>query len=455
MSFSDELRQLLGADKVAETPAKLQQVAGDESSLPRVLPAALVWPENVEEIREIVKLAGRHRVPITARGAGSALEGSTIPDARGIVLDLSRLNQILDFWPDDLQVRVQPGVVFDQLNDYLKRASLWFPCAPGGSSDVATIGGMVSTNASGIYSVKYGGTKDYVLESEVVDGQGHLHRLGDRASKRSSGYNLTDLIAGSEGTLAIITSVTLRLRGIPEGTRKFAYSFKTERSAATAVSEMMRYGLDLAGVEFLDRNVIVALNQFGQFGLAESPSLFLEAHGSKAVIDATQEAAEMLAGDLEGLPLTLPSGQNPWEIRHHVTNAIKGRRPGYSIIRNDVDFPISKLPEMVAYCGQLSAETGLLIHAFGHVGMGLLHALTLARKDNPDEWQLALDTNRKIITKGVELGGAISGEHGIGIAHKQMFSALQGESLYLYRQIKRVFDPLGILNPGKVFDLED
>ena len=453
MNLVAELKRILGDKLVTDNATSLENVAIDESALEPVTPAALVWAESVEQVVELVKFAAAHKVPVTARGAGSALEGSTIPSAAGIVLDLSRLNRVLDFWPEDLQVRVEPGMIYDLLNDYLKRESLWFPPAPGGSSDIATIGGMVATNASGIYSVKYGGTKDFVLALDIVDGAGQQRRLGDRAVKRSSGYNLVDLMVGSEGTLGISTAITLKLQGIPEDRRKFAFSFPDENSAARAVSEMMKYGLDLAAVEFLDRNVIGALNQLKEYGLEEVPALFLEAHGAEPVLDAVEEAAGLVAADLGGEPLTLVSGQNPWEIRHYVTDAIKLRRPGYTIIRNDVVIPISQLPVMVEYCNTLAAEAGLLVHVFGHVGMGLLHALTLARREDDAEWRSGRELNRKIIARGVELGGAISGEHGIGLAHKKMLAERQPELLQLCRQLKQVFDPAGILNPGKLFDL--
>lgn len=449
----EELKRLLGEEKVADNPTTLESVALDESTLTPVSPVALVYAMSSDDVVTAVKYAYEQRVPITVRGAGSALEGSTIPLREGIVLDLSRMQKITRFWPEDLQVEVEPGVIYEQLNDYLKRESLFFPPSPGGSSDVATIGGMTATNASGIYSVKYGGTKDFVLALEIVDGTGRRLRVGDRAVKRSSGYNLVDLIVGSEGTLAVVTSITLKLRGIPEGSRKLAFSFPSEKLAATAVSEMMRFGLDLAAIEFLDRNVIRALNMLNDYGLEELPAIFLEIHGSDSVLDATEEAANMLIADLEGSSLTLNSGQNPWEIRHHVTNAIKLRQPGYSIMRNDVVFPISRLPEMVEYCGQLAEEYSLLVHAFGHVGMGLLHALILARRDLPGEWEKAGELNRRIIQRGVDLGGAISGEHGIGLGHKAMYQKENADKLELLRNLKSAFDPRGILNPGKIFDL--
>lgn len=446
------LRSLLGGSKVNTNPTALQAAAIDESALTPVVPCAIVRAESVGDIAATIKFCHDRAVPVTVRAAGSALEGSAIPVAGGIVLDVSGLDQVIAFWPEDLQVKVEPGIVYEKLNEILKRESLFFPPSPGGSSDVATIGGMVSTNASGIYSVKYGGTKDFVLELELVDGTGRMHRLGNRAIKRSSGYNLIDLIAGSEGTLGVITAVTLRLLGIPEGNRKFAFKFPTEYQAAQCVSEIMRYGLDMAAVEFLDRNVIQALNQLNGYGLQEVPCLFLEVHGPEPVLASNAEAATQIAAELEGEPLVLTSGQNPWDIRHYVTNAIKLRRPGYTIIRNDAAFPISRLPEIVQYCRELSEQSGLLIHAFGHVGMGLIHALILARREDEAEWKAALEINRKIILKAVACGGTISGEHGIGLGHKEIFGIEHPDALDLMRQIKRSFDPRNILNPGKIFD---
>ncbi len=453
MSILEKLSQILPPERVSTHPEQLAVVAKDESTLEPVTPRAVVWAENAEEISRIIKACLETNTPITTRGAGSALEGSTIPLADGIVLDLSRMTKILDYWQNDLQVRVEPGIIYDDLNNRLKRDGLFFPPSPGGSGDIATIGGMVSTNASGIYSVKYGGTRDYVLQLEIITGTGEIITIGNRATKRSSGYNLVDLIAGSEGTLAVISAVTLKLAGLPEGRRQDAFMFGSDVDAAKAVSEMMKYGLDLAAVEFLDRNVIQALNRLKEYNLKEAPCLFLEFHGPKAVLDSNAELAETICTELGGERLSLADGQNPWEIRHYVTDAIKYRQPGYSIVRNDVAFPISHLPEMVAYCHQLGEEAGIMMHTFGHVGMGLLHALMLARRENKQEWKTALELNDKIIRKTLELDGTISGEHGIGLGHKNLFALEHGASVELMRKIKKQFDPQNILNPGKIFDI--
>ncbi len=453
MDIVESLRQILPVEQISTQPDELEVVSQDESTLPGVTPLAVVWALNADEISKIVKLCYENATPITTRGAGSALEGSTIPLENGIVLDLSRMNRITNFWPEDLQVKVEPGIIYDNLNDQLKRDGLFFPPSPGGSGDVATVGGMVSTNASGIYSVKYGGTREYVLALEVVTGTGEIIRLGNRAIKRSSGYSLVELIAGSEGTLAVISSITIKLAGLPEDRLQTAYKFKNETDAARAVSEMRRYGLDLAAIEFLDRRLMAALNQLKNYGLEEVPALFLEFHGPRPVLESNSELVESICFELGAEKLELADGQRPWEVRHDATDAVKHYKPGYSIIRNDVAFPISRLPEMVAYCHELSDQHDITMFTFGHVGLGLLHALMLARQDNKTEWNAAHDISNRIIEKTIELGGTISGEHGIGLGHKDLFAKEHGAAVELMRKIKRQFDPKNILNPGKIFDV--
>ena len=453
MSFLDKLTDLLPQDQVSTQPDQLRVASIDESSLPPVTPVAVVWALSTDDISKVVKLCIEYKVPITSRGGGSALEGSTIPTEQSIVLDLSRMTEILNNWPEDLQVSVHPGLIYDDLNKKLKSDGLFFPPSPGGSGNLATIGGMVSTNASGIFSVKYGGTKDYVLELEIVTGTGEIIKLGSRAIKRSSGYNLVDLIAGSEGTLGVISAITLKLAGLPEHKLQAAFKFTDEISAAKAVSEMCRYGVDLAAVDFLDGKVMAALNQLKNYGLEEVPSLFLEFHGPQSSNQSNYKTAESICEDQKGVKLELPSSQSPWEVRHFVTESIKHLKPGFTIIRNDVAFPISCLPEMVQFCHTGADKIGILMHTFGHVGMGLLHALMLVDKTDQNQWHKAIELNDLIIKKAVELGGSISGEHGIGLAHKHLFTLEHGGSVDLMRKIKKQFDPHNILNPGKIFDL--
>ncbi|RKX20045.1 MAG: 2-hydroxy-acid oxidase [Candidatus Zixiibacteriota bacterium] len=453
MTFIEQLKSIVPSEQYSDHADSLEVVSKDESTIEKVIPIAVVWAKNSKEIIEIVKLCYDNKIPITTRGSGSALEGSTIPDKNGIVLDLSQMTDIIEYWQDDLQVKVQPGLIYDNLNEKIKRDGLFFPPSPGGSGDVASIGGMVSTNASGIYSVKYGGTKDYILELEIVTGRGEFIKLGNRAIKRSSGYNLVDLICSSEGTLGVITSITMKLSGLPEDRFQTAFKFTNEIEAAQAVSEIRKYGIDVAALEFLDKRVMQALNQLKDYELEEVPCLFLEFHGPRPTIDSNLESVKLICEELNGQELKLADGLNPWEVRHFVTDAIKHLKPGYTIIRNDVAFPISHLPEMVELCYKLGDENNILIHTFGHVGMGLLHALLLADKSNQKEWGTAIRINDEIIKRTIELNGTISGEHGIGIGHKNLIENEHGLSVEYMKKIKKQFDPANILNPGKIFDI--
>lgn len=453
MSSQDisQLRSLLPHEQISTHADHLAVVAKDESSLEPVLPRAVVWAQNAEEIRKVIRWCYETETPVTIRGGGSALEGSAIPSPNSVVLDVSRMTKVIEYWPDDLQVKVEPGIFYDNLNLFLKKDGLFFPPSPGGSGNLATIGGMVSTNASGIYTVKYGATKEYLLSLDIITGTGKQMTIGSRALKRSSGYNLVDLICGSEGTLAAITAVTLKVAGLPETRKQSAFTFPSESTAAIAVSMIRQYGIDVAAIEFLDRRVMEALNLLKQYQLTESPSLFLEFHGSLEVCTASDNATTEICTELGGQRIALPNDQNPWEIRHYVTESIKHRKPGYAIIRNDIAFPISALPRVVEYCLTEAEKIGLMIHTFGHVGMGLLHALILAKKADQQEWEKAMALNTRIIRKAISENGTISGEHGIGLSHVDLLAEEHGESVQLMQALKTQFDPRNILNPGKLF----
>ena len=431
--------------------ADLEAVAHDESACPPHPPDVVVWPDTTEDVRRIVNYAVAHKVAVTARGAGSSLEGNPIPVRGGIVLDLSRMNRVLAVHADDLQVTVQPGVVYNDLNAHLESHGVFFPPSPGGSSDVATVGGMAANNASGIYSVKYGGTREHVKAVTVVTGAGRVLHLGTRSRKTSSGYHLLGLLVGSEGTLAVATELTLSLVGLPQSRKRGAFAFPSEADAATAIAAMMRYGLDLAAVEFLDRRTVAALNRFQHFGLREQPSLFLEAHGSDSLVGEVFAAARDLCTEHRGQEITLPGGRNPWEIRHDTTRAIQAGNPRAKTIRTDVGFPISKLPEVVDACYAIAARYEVVLHTFGHAGLGILHALL--REDPADTacWARANRAKDEMVAAVLSLGGTASGEHGIGLGSRKYMAQEHGEALALMQQIKQVFDPAGILNPGKIW----
>src|SRR6185503_12122833 len=284
------LHERLG-DRVSVRPADLEAASRDASSLLGTPPDAVVWPLATDEVQAVVRLAADARVPVTARGAGSSLEGNPIPVRGGIVLDLSRMTQVVAVRPEDLQVDVQPGVVYAALNRSLRPHGLFFPPAPGGSADVATIGGMVANNASGIYSVRYGGTRDHVRAATVVTGAGEVLRLGNRCRKSASGYHLLGLLVGSEGTLAIATELTLALAGLPAARRQGAFRFPDAPAAARATADVIRFGVDVAAIEFLDARTMAAIERLARLGLAAVPTLLVEVHGGAATVDEGWRAA--------------------------------------------------------------------------------------------------------------------------------------------------------------------
>lgn len=451
MGLETDLTALLSVEQVSCRAADLEAVAHDESACPPHPPDVVVWPQTTEDVRRVVDYAVAHKVAVTARGAGSSLEGNPIPVRGGILLDLSRMNRVLAVHADDLQVTVQPGVVYNDLNAHLESHGVFFPPSPGGSSDVATVGGMVANNASGIYSVKYGGTREHVKAVTVVTGAGRVLHLGTRSRKTSSGYHLLGLLVGSEGTLAVATELTLSLVGLPQSRKQGAFAFPSEADAATAIAAMMRYSLDLAAVEFLDRRTVAALNRFQDFGFREQPSLFLEAHGSDSLVGEVFAAARDLCTEHRGQEITLPGGHNPWEIRHYTTRAIQAGNPRARTIRTDVGFPISQLPAVVDACYTIAARHEVVLHTFGHAGLGILHALLREDPADTARWARANLAKDEMVAAVLALGGTASGEHGIGLGSRKYMAQEHGEALALMQRIKQVFDPAGILNPGKIW----
>ncbi len=451
MSLTQDLTALLSPGQVSTQPADLERASHDESACPPTLPEVVVWPETTEAVQVVMRYAYAQDVALTARGAGSSLEGNPIPVRGGIVLDLSRMDRLVSVHAEDLQVTVQPGIVYNALNDQLKAHGLFFPPSPGGSSDVATIGGMVANNASGIYSVKYGGTRAHVKAATVVTGTGAVLELGTRSRKTSSGYHLLGLLVGSEGTLGIATELTLSLVGLPQGRKQGAFTFPSEKAAVTAIASMLRYGVDLAAVEFLDQRSIAALNRFRDFGLTELPSLFIEVHGSESVVEEVFDTAQSLCEEHQGERIVLPGGRNPWEIRHFTTRAIQALNPRAKTIRTDMGFPISCLPEVIEKSYAIAARHGVVLHTFGHAGLGILHALL--REDPADEhrWIIANHAKDEMVALVLSLGGTASGEHGIGLGSQKYVAQEHGAAVELMKGIKHVFDPGGILNPGKIW----
>ncbi len=445
------LERIVGSAQVSTRAADLAAAARDESSLPPGRADVVVWPSSTDEVAAIVRCAAASATPVTARGAGSSLEGNPIPLRGGIVLDLSRMHRVLTVRAGDLQVDVEPGVVYAALNRELRPHGLFFPPSPGGSSDVATIGGMVANNASGIYSAKYGGTRDHVRAATAVTGTGAVVRLGNRCRKDSSGYHLLGLVIGSEGTLAILTEITLALAGVPAGSRRWTFAFTDDRAAAQAIADLFRFGVDLAAAEFLDRATVAAVNRLRGFALAEAPTLLLEAHGSEAVLAEVAPLVESIACEHGAQPVSLAAGLDPWaEVRHYATRAVAALDPAAGTVRADLAVPLSALPDLVSACAAAGARHACPVHLFGHAGIGILHALILARPDTA-AWAEAEAAKDELVETALGLGGAVSGEHGMGIGNRRYAARALGPALGLMQSIKAVFDPHGILNPGKIW----
>jgi D-lactate dehydrogenase (cytochrome) len=432
-------------DRVSTRAADLDAASHDASSEPANRPDAVVWPLGTDDVVAIVRACADARVPLTPRAAGSSLEGNPIPVRGGIVLDCSRMTRVIAVRDADLQVDVEPGVVYAKLNRQLRPHGLFFPPSPGGSADWATVGGMVANNASGIYSVRYGGTRDHVRAATVVTGAGEVVRLGNRARKSASGYHLLGLLVGSEGTLAVITELTLALAGLPAARRRGGFVFPDAVSAARATAAAIGAGVDVAAIEFLDAATVRAIARFSRIDLVEAPSLLVEVHGSAAGVDETWQVVADVTAASGGAPIALA---DPWAIREQATRAIEAGRPAAATVRADLAIPIGALPDLVATCEHIARERGLVVHCFGHAGIGILHALVLADDAERAAAQAASD---ELVETALALGGSCSGEHGMGLGNRRYAAREHGAALALMQGVKALFDPHGILNPGKMW----
>jgi len=444
-----ELTGILGAENVSTSPGDLAQASRDESDLEPKAPDVVVWGESTEDVIGVVEACRKYRTPLTVRGAGTSLEGNPIPIKGGVVLDLSRMKRVLSVEPEHLLAVCEPGVVYNDLNDKLAQYGLFFPTSPGGSADIATIGGMVANNASGIFALKYGATRRHIRGLVAVTGAGEVIRTGHRCPKSSAGYDLTSLLCGSEGTLAIVTEITLGLCGRPGALERMGFQFSSDGDCAQAIAALISGGVDLAACEYLDTRCIRALNKFKSYGLPETPMLFLEVHGvGTQAIEETVATAGEVCREFGGQQLQLDS--DPWEVRHWATRAIRAVHPGTITVRCDVAFPIGALPQIVAKSHTLASAYDLNLYGFGHVGLGILHILIQVDPNNLALWDDAMEVKDLIVAEVVDMGGTCSGEHGVGLGNKRYMRREHGMAVEVMRRIKTAFDPEGILNPGKV-----
>ncbi len=417
------------------------------------LPAGIVWPLTTEEVSNILAWAYNQDVPVTPWGAGTSTEGNPVPTRGGLVMDMTRMDKILHIRARDLQADVQPGVLRKELNRRAGKQGLFFPVDPGAD---ATIGGMIANNASGVQTVKYGPTKDYVMKLTVVLPQGSIIHTGCRAHKSSSGYDLSRLFVGSEGTLGVVTEATLRLTGVPSHHLAVTITFNRLAEASQAVAVMIGSGLEPAALELLTPELINLMNREKNLGLPEVPSLFCEFHGiSKATLQETADLAQELCEDCgaTGFKFGVEANERAelWRARHEAWETIHRAHPGKETLIVDAAVPISRYPEMIVFSQKLVEQSKASGYVFGHAGDGNLHVVLVGDPDSEKEWSVLEDINDQVVTRAVQLGGTCTGEHGIGIGKRKFMELEHGRSYQLMRQIKDLIDPKGLLNPGKIF----
>ncbi|MHB0857496.1 MAG: FAD-binding oxidoreductase [Anaerolineae bacterium] len=448
------LQSVVGQENVSVRGADLEAHSIDESWFEPCLPDVVVWPTSEQQIVGVVRYAYEHAIPLVAWSGGSSLEGNPVPVCGGIILALYRMNKVLEIREDDLQVVVEPGIIYDALNAQLGRKGLFFPPAPG-SADVATIGGMVANNSSGMRAVKYGVTRDYVLKLKVVLPDGRLITVGTNAKKSSSGYDLVGLFVGSEGTLGIVTEITLQVMGLPEKVASVVAAFEDLSSATTTVYEAVRYGLDPSAIELMDPLTVAATNRQQNLELRETPTLFVEFHGTESgVLEQVAYLRELCEdnGCVEVSDATTPEAREKlWLARSEARESIKSSHPGCAMISGDICVPISRFVEMVEFVSDLREKLGLPIYCFGHAGDGNLHTEIIVRKEMAEEFALGNRGTDEIVRHALELGGTATGEHGVGLGKRDFMVQEHGEALNVMRAIKAVLDPKGIMNPGKIF----
>ncbi|WP_298839402.1 FAD-linked oxidase C-terminal domain-containing protein [uncultured Roseobacter sp.] len=415
-------------------------------------PDAVVFPHSTVEVSDIVKVCATHDVPVIPYGTGTSLEGHVNAPAGGICIDLSQMNAVLEVNADDLDCRVQPGVTREDLNTWLRDKGLFFPIDPGAN---ASLGGMASTRASGTNAVRYGTMKDNVLAVEAVMADGRVIRTGTRARKSSAGYDLTRLLVGSEGTLGIITEITLRLQGIPEAISSARCSFPTVDAACRAVTAVIQYGVPVARIELLDTTMVQAVNGYSALGLPETPLLLLEFHGTKTGVEEQAAIFGAIAADQGGSGFeatSTPEERNRlWKARHDAYWAMLQYRPGAKGVATDACVPISKLADCVNAAQERAAELGLVAPIVGHAGDGNFHVTPLVFMDDPEEVAKAQDFVSWLSDLAISVGGTCTGEHGIGQGKQKYLEAELGDATLVMSAIKAALDPANIMNPGKIF----
>ncbi len=424
----------------------------DESIHEPALPDGVVMAESTEEVALVLDLCARHGVPVIPYGVGSSVEGHVLAPSGGISLDLSGMNRIVAIHAEDGDAVVEAGVTRKQLNDALKDTGLFFPIDPGAD---ATLGGMAATRASGTNAVRYGTMKDNVLATTTVLADGRVMKTGGRARKSSAGYDLTRLLVGSEGTLGIMTELTVKLYPIPEAISAAVCTFPDIDAAVRTVIQTIQLGVPVARIELLDALSLRAINLFSKTTLAEAPTLFFEFHGSPAGVTEQAETVQAIAGELGGADFawaTRPEDRSRlWQARHDAYFACLQLKPGCRCFPTDVCVPISRLAECIAETQADIARVNIPIALFGHVGDGNFHLVVLVDRDNPQDMAEAAWIGTRVVERSIALEGTCTGEHGIGLGKRKYLVAEHGSvAVDVMRMLKTALDPHNLLNPGKI-----
>jgi glycolate oxidase len=453
-SLAEELRTVVDPGYVHTAPSEIIAYSYDGTFQQR-RPDLAVSPASTEEVASVVRLARKHRIPIVARGASSGLAGGTIPESGGIILNLARMNQILEIDTDNVCVTAQAGVVTLQLQQAVEKAGLFYPPDPA-SSRQSTIGGNVATNAGGPRCLKYGVTRDYVIGLTVVLASGDVLKLGGKVTKNATGYQLMQLFVGSEGTLGIVTEVTLKLVPLPRSRVTAMATFGKLAQASQAVSRIMASGILPATLELMDHTTINVVEDYLHAGLPRSAEALLLVEQDGSDLGTARADVDRMADVCRGLDAVVRvAGSDAerdklWQARRSVSAALGRLRPNK--LGEDIVVPKSAIPEMIASVREIAERYELPIPVFGHAGDGNLHPNILFDLRNADEVRRVECAARDIFRAAIRLGGTLSGEHGIGTLKREFLAEAQGElAVELSRAIKRVFDPDGLLNPGKVF----
>ncbi|MFQ5765616.1 MAG: FAD-binding oxidoreductase [Rhodospirillales bacterium] len=449
----DALRGIVG-DRVSTTAAVLEQHGRDESYHVPHPPDAVVFAESTDEVSEVVKLCAAREVPIIPFGTGTSLEGHVIALEGGVCIDVTHMADVLAVNAEDMDATVQAGVTRKQLNEYLRDTGLFFAIDPGAD---ASIGGMTATRASGTNAVRYGTMRENVLALTVVLADGRVIRTSRRARKSSAGYDLTRLFVGSEGTLGVITEVTVRLYGIPEAVSSAVAPFPDLESAVRTVIETIQAGVPVARIELLDDVQMDAVNRFSKLDYPVQPTLFFEFHGTEASVVEQVEAVEALARDHgagEFRWATKPEDRTKlWQARHDAYYASLALRPGARGMPTDVCVPISRLAECIGETRRDIDETGLLAPIVGHVGDGNFHVVLMMDPDDADELAKCKAFNERLVMRALAMDGTCTGEHGVGSGKIDFLTAEHGDAVSVMRALKTALDPLNIMNPGKIVRL--